>query len=146
MNFTTASKIVKITSPAAIVDNAAFTTDTIDTLGFKFLRIIVLFGAMDIGMVALKVQESDASNMSGAADISGTSGGADFTLPSATSDDTVFVFNIQLKGNRKRYIDLNATGGDGSAGTYMTAIAELSHGETSPSSATARGIATEISV
>lgn len=142
----TREKFVAITPPAAIVDNAAFTTAAIDTKGYRFLRILVHFGAMDIAMAALKLQESEDSGMSGAADISGTVGGTAFTLPSATADNTFVVFNVQLKGNRMRYIDLVATGGDGTAGTYMTAIAILSRGEEDPDSATDRGAAIEVNV
>lgn len=139
-------KFVAITPPGAIVDNTAFTTATIDTKGFAHLDIIVHFGAMDIAMAALKVQESDDSGMSGAADISGTVGGTAFTLPSATADNTFGRFSISLKGNRKRYIDLVATGGDGTAGTYMTAFAILSRGSENPNSATNRGVAFEVAV
>jgi hypothetical protein len=139
-------KVVAVTNPAAIVDNAGFTTATIDTKGFAHLRILVIFGAMDIAMAALKVQESDDSGMSGAADISGTVGGTDFTLPSATADNQIWAFNINLKGNRKRYIDLVATGGDGTSGTYMAAIAILSRASETPDTAAERGITTEVSV
>lgn len=139
-------KIVAITPPGAIVDDAAFTTTAIDTKGFSHLTIVVFFGAMDIAMAALKAQESDDSGMSGAADISGTVGGTDFTLPSDTKDNTFWAFDINLKGNRKRYIDLVATGGNGSTGTYMTAFAILSRGAELPSSAAERGFDTVVSV
>jgi hypothetical protein len=139
-------KIVAITPPGAIVDNAGFTTAAIDTKGFAHLQIVVLFGAMDIAMAALKAQESDDSGMSGAADITGTVGGTAFTLPSATADNTLLAININLKGNRKRYIDLVATGGDGAAGTYFTAFAVLSRAQELPNSATERGFTTEVFV
>lgn len=138
-------KVVAITPPAAIVDNAAFVTAAIDTAGFKHCQIVVFFGAMDIAMAALKVQESDASNMSGAADVAGlvmgTStniDGSASTLPSATADNLVFIFEVDLRG-RKRYLDLVATGGDGTAGTYMTAFAILSGGEETGKLAAGRG-------
>lgn len=140
------TKYVAITPPAAIVDNAAFTTATIDTKGYKHVKIVGFFGAMDIAMTALKVQESDDSGMSGAVDISGTVGGTDFTLPSATADNTFFAFNINMRGNRKRYLDLSATGGDGTTGTYLTAWVELSRGEENPDSAADRGLAIEVNV
>lgn len=146
MNNSLNQKFVAITPPGAIVDNAAFTTATIDTKGFAQLSIIVHFGAMDIAMAALKVQESDDSGMSGPADISGTVGGTAFTLPSATADNQFWAFHISLKGNRKRYIDLVATGGDGTAGTYMTAFAVLSRGSETPDTAAKRGNTTEVSV
>lgn len=146
MKHTLNQKFVAITPPGAIVDNASFTTAAIDTIGWAHLTIIVVFGAMDIAMTALKVQESEDSGMSGAADIAGTVGGTAFTLPSATSDNTAFAFHIDLRGQRKRYIDLVATGGDGVAGTYMTAFALLSRGQELPNSASERGFATEVFV
>lgn len=127
-----ADKFVAITPPGAIVDNASLTTTAIDTLGFSYCRIFAVLGATDIAMTALKVQESDDSGMSGAADVTGlvygTStdiAGSTSALPSATDDNKCFVFEIELKG-RKRYLDLVATCGDGTAGTYVTAFALLS--------------------
>lgn len=131
------TKFVAITPPGAIVDNAAFTTAAIDTKGFSYLTIVLSLGAMDIAMAALKVQESDASG-SGYADITGTVGGTDFTLPSATDDNKIVVFHINLVG-RKRYIDLVMTGGDGTTGTYASALALLSRGTDTPDSATEAG-------
>lgn len=133
-----AFKTVAITPPGAIVDNASFTTATVDTYGYKYATIYVLFGAMDIAMAALKVQESDDSGMSGAADISGATFAG--SLPSATADNTIYAFDIALDGTRKRYLDLVATGGDGTSGTYMTSWVVLSGAETTPSTATTRGI------
>lgn len=146
MNQVLRQKVVGITPPAAIVDNAAFTTAAIDTKGFAHLQILLYFGAMDIAVASMKVQESDDSGMSGATDITGTVGGTDFTVPSATSDNTFWAININLKGNRKRYIDLVITGGDGTSGTYLAAIAILSRASEEPNSATERGFATEVSV
>lgn len=133
-------KIVKLTSPAAIVDNNPFVTDIIDTKGWDEALFIFQFGAMDIAMAALKLTESEDSGMSGATDISG----ADFsvapaTLPSDTADDTCFAVHVKLGGSRKRYIDATATGGNGTAGTYMSGIVILAKGETSPGSAAGRG-------
>lgn len=123
-------KLFAITPPGAIVDNTSWTTGEIDTAGYAFLVINVLFGAMDIAMAALKVTESDTAG-SGHVDITGSvmgtannDTGSASTLPSATADNTFVQFVIPLKG-RKRYLDLVATGGDGTAGTYMSAFAEL---------------------
>jgi hypothetical protein len=140
-------KVVVITPPGAIVDNAAFTTTTVDTKGFSHLQLLVHFGALDIAVVVLKAQESDDSGMSGAADITGAVGGTNFTLPSASADNQFGAINVKLGGTRKRYIDLVATGGDGAAGTYMTAIAILSRPSESPDSAAERGfVAFEVNV
>lgn len=138
-------KIVSITPPAAIVDNASYITATVDTGGYDYAVINVYLGATDIAMVALKVQESDASDMTGAADITGTRFGTDAndtgstsTLPSATDDYKLFSFFIDLRG-RKRYLDLVATAGDGTAGTYATAWAELWRAEDAPRTAAQAG-------
>lgn len=139
-------KFVSITPPAAIVDNAAFVTATIDRLGFDYCEILVYFGAMDIAATVLKVQESDDAGMSGAADIVGTRFGTDnndtgslSTLPSATDDNKFFKFEIDLRG-RKRYLDLNLTGGDGAAGTFACAFAILSRGSQVPTTAAQKGV------
>lgn len=131
-------KYFPVTQPAAITDAASFATATIDTIGFDFLTIIFMLGETDIAMTVLKVQESDASNMASAADIVGTRIGtdADFVgtttvLPSATDDNKLVVFQLNLQG-RKRYLDLVATIGDGSAGGFAAAVAILSRAESSP--------------
>ncbi len=145
----TDKKIVAVTPPAAIVDNAAFGTTVIDTLGFRFCEIYVFLGALDIAVATLKVQESDglsAGNLDGnAVDVVGTRFGTDAndtgstsTLPSATDDNKFFKFEIDLRG-RKRYLDLSLTGGDGSAGSYACAFALLSRGEISPTTASQKG-------
>lgn len=141
-----ALKLVGITPPATIVDNASYTTTAVDTVGFAHCKIVIYLGATDIAMAALKVQESDASDMSGAVDISG----ADFsvspaTLPSSTDDNKFVAVDIDLRG-RKRYLDLVATAGDGSTGTYLAAFAILSRASETPSTATERGFAQELYV
>lgn len=146
------NKLVALTPPAAIVDDSSYTTATLDTLGFRFVRIVVLLGATDIAMAALKVQESDDSGMSGAADVTGAvfgtstaDTGSASTLPSATDDNKFFTFEIDLRG-RKRYLDLVATAGNGSAGTYLTAWAELHRGEQVPTTATQKGVSQNLRV
>lgn len=134
-----------ITPPAAIVDNASFTTASIDTLGYDYLTVKVIIGATDIAFTALKLQTSDTDGSYG--DLTGAlygtstnTDGSTSTLPSATDDNKVFVFEVDLKG-KKRYFDLVATIGDGAAGGYMCAIAELTRGTNQPTSATERGAA-----
>lgn len=139
-------KYVPVTNPGAIVDNAGFTTATLDTVGFAFVTILVHLGALDIALAAFKLREGDASDMSDAADVSG----ADFsvspaTLPAATDDNKLYAIHVNLKG-RKRYLDLTLTGGDGAAGTYASAVAVLSQASEVPASAEARGFAQELIV
>lgn len=138
-------KFVSVTPPGAIHDNASLTTATVDTSGYAYARFFLYLGATDIAMTALKVQESDDSGMSGAADVTGlvygTSSdiaGSTSALPSATDDNKCFVFEIDLKG-RKRYLDLVATCGDGAAGTYAAAWCLLSRAADGPVTKTERG-------
>jgi hypothetical protein len=138
------SKIVAITPPGAILDNTSPTTAAVDTAGFAYAVITVFLGALDIAMTALKLQQSNASG-SGFADITGTVGGTDFTLPIATDDNKFVKFFVDLRG-KKRYLDLVATVGDGAAGTYFAAWAELYEGSTTPSNATDRGLLAQVIV
>lgn len=95
-------------------------------------------------MTALKVQESDDSGMSGAADITGLVYGASgaAALPTASDDNKIFGFFVNLAG-RKRYLDVVATAGDGAAGTFATCYAVLYNGDY-PATATGRGLAANL--
>lgn len=147
MNQLQASKYSQVIAPAAIVDNASFTTNEIDSLDFDYLTVIVNIGATDIAMSALKLQSSDSSG-SGFADIDGLDcdGDTDIdgnaaALPSASDDNNLVLFQVDLRG-QKRYFDLVATAGDGSAGTFASAVAILSKGAVSPVSAADMGAET----
>lgn len=136
-------KTVWIAEPVAIVDNAAFTTAIFDTKGFSKARVVVGLGALDIAIAALKLTNSDASNMASATDVSG----ADFsvsplTLPDASDDHKLYAIHLDLRG-KKRYFDLSMTGGDGSTGTFAIAWVDLYGASEHPNSATERGFAQE---
>ncbi len=131
------SKVVYITPPGAKVDDAAFTTTAVDTKGFSHLSIELLFGDIDVNVASASIRHSDASNMSNATAFA--TGGADFALATASgSDNKIHRFEIDLRG-KKRYIDFEMTGGDGSTGTYCTIRAELTRAPTVPVSAAQRG-------
>lgn len=149
-------KFAPVLPPAAIVDNASPTTNVIDTLGFRYLEVFVFFGAMDIAATVLKLQEadaaSDATTLTSGADVPGAvygtsanDAGSTSTLPTATSDNTVFKFEVDLRG-RKRYVKPVLTCGDGAAGTYVCAWAELSRGENTPTTAAQKGVAQNLRV
>lgn len=126
-------------APTAIKDNASWTSIAIDTQGFSYAELVFQMGATDVDMVALKVQESDSFG-SGYADISG----ADMSvspaqLPQDDEDNGLFGFRVDLRQNRKRYLKLIATAGDGSTGSYGVGIARLSQGEITPHNASTRG-------
>ena len=130
-------KYVAITPPAAIVDAAAFVTAAVDCKGFSHLTLVAQFGALDIAPASASIRHSDASNMGSPATIA--TGGTDFALATASDSDNLFhVFEVDLLG-KKRYVDFEITGGDGSAGTYLSVLAILSRPAESPNSATEHG-------
>lgn len=138
-------KLVFIIPPQAIVDATSWTTAEIDVKGFDWATIYFALGALDIAISALELTESDTTG-SGHAAISGTDfdgdtdiAGATATLPSATDDDKVWAWDLDL-GRRKRFLDMTATIGDGSAGGYAVAWAELSRGENPTVLAADRGL------
>lgn len=137
-------KFVSVTPPAAIIDNASATTAEIDTKGWDYAIYVVYLGATDIAMSALAVTESDTSG-SGHANITGliwgTSDnidGSTSALPSATDDNAFQIAQIDLRG-RKRYLDLTATIGNGTAGTFFTALCILGKGELQPNTSAEMG-------
>lgn len=134
------AKWFQVIPPQAIKDNASWTTNEIDTLGYQYVEVIVSVGALDIALTVLKVQ--DASSTGGSfTDITGcvfgtsvNSAGSTSTLPAADDDNKIFVFNIDLRG-LDRFLDLVATIDNGSNGGYISAMARLSRAETAPNSA-----------
>jgi hypothetical protein len=136
-------KLVSITPPGALVDNASFTVADVDGRGWEYAVINCYLGATDIAMTALKVQESDDDSTYSdiSATVFGTADndtGSTSTLPSATDDNKFFSFFLDLRG-RKRYLRLVATNGDGTAGGYMAAWAELWRGADGPRTAAEAG-------
>lgn len=143
MNDSLMQKVVAVTNPVAINDNTAYTTNEVDTLGFRFVSFYIMFGAMDIAVAVLKLNEGDVSGSANTL-VPGT----DFsvspaTLPSATDDNHIFAIHVDMKG-RKRFLDLQFTAGDGAAGTFACAWAVLSRAEAAPASAAARGLTQEL--
>lgn len=137
------NKYLIVTSPAAILDNASATTNSIDTKGWDYLTVLCTVGATDIAMTALKLGQSDTD--SSYTDVTGLVFGtstnidaATSALPTATDDNKLFAFEVDLRG-KKRYFDLTATAGNGTAGTYFSAVAILSRGEISPITAAGKG-------
>ncbi len=130
-------KIVKITPPAAIVDNSAITTTEVDTKGYDYAQFFLHLGATDIAMTVCKLQESatsgsgmadfDSMDMDGDTDIDGNAA----TLPTATDDDKFWRWDVDLRG-RQRYMDLSLTMGDGTAGGFAVAWVVLWRGNNTP--------------
>ena len=135
---------VIIADPQTIKDDAAWTTTEIDTLGWDYCEIIACIHDSDIEVATMQVTESDTTG-SGHAAVTGLVWGTSTNIdgdtsakPTATDDDTIQVAHIDLR-YRKRYLDLSMTAGDGTAGTYASAIYRLSRGESTPLTMAAMG-------
>lgn len=131
MNGALCGKYVKAIPPAAILDDASATASVIDCGGASYAEVVVALGATDIAMTALKLQECDTSggtytDVTGADWDGGTdTDGGTLVLPSATDDNQLCVFQVDMVG-KKRYLKLVATYDDGTAGGFVCAIARLS--------------------
>lgn len=137
MNQLGSTKMSLATPPAAIVDNAAVTTGAIDTKGYDHLTIFLTIGAIDIAPASSSIRHSDASDMSSSATIA--TGGTDYDLATAAdSDNETHIFEIDLRG-KKRYLDFEITGGDGTAGAYFAVQGLLSKPQKAPVTAAERG-------
>ena len=131
-----------VVSPRAILTAGSWSVNDIDTLGFRYCRVLGTLGATSDAFTAWKMQESDVSG-SGFADVTGlvASGSTgDGRLPQATDDDTLFGFDIDLRG-RKRYLRLVATIGATGTGAFLGVVATLSRAEEAPNTTAERGLA-----
>lgn len=150
MNVTQNLKRVNITSPQ-LVNGASVATTAVDTAGFDEAMVIFSLGVTDAALTTLKVQESDDSGMSGAVDITGLVFGtstdpdtnATSALPTATDDNKTFSCFIDLRG-RQRYIDLVAVVAAGTTGANVSASCLVAKASLGPTSATTRGLASNL--
>jgi hypothetical protein len=123
---------VKVTT--SVASSATFTHE-IDTLGFKFATVDVIFSPYTASSVSLasvlKVGESDtASQGTSATNITGLVGGTDFTVASTGASTGANVggiarFNVDLRG-RKRYLTVIVSP---STTVAVISAARLSKGE-----------------
>jgi len=137
------TKVLSLIPPTAIKDNAAFVSTVIDKNdldGADYLDILGHLGATDVEMAQLRVMESDT--LSDATTLGGSPSLVKdaTTKPGADDDNKVFAFGLDLSKSRKRYLQLQATAGDGTAGTFLSAIAIASRPREAGSSATRRGL------
>lgn len=134
------SSVVKqAIAPVAIKDNAAFVSQGIDTADADYAEFHLNIGVTDIAFAALKVVESDVltnpTTLDTPTDVLDVT-----TKPGATDDGSIWIVGVNLKKLRKRYIQLQATAGDGTAGTFASATCVLKKSGAIGSSAADRGV------
>lgn len=124
---------------AASVAASATHSHEIDTLGFKYASIDVVYSPFTAATTSyasvLKVQESDASG-SGQADVTGLSVTAGAGATTGANVGAVARFNIDLRG-RKRYLTVVTSPGNTVA---VVSCARLSKAEQAASDATTAGV------
>jgi hypothetical protein len=100
-------KTVTAIVPISKTNAATATGEIVDTLGFRHCVIHIFASTADVVSnkpTVLKVQQSDTTDSTNFADISGAIGGTDFTVAnSLTSLPNNYQFNINMLG-RKRYL------------------------------------------
>jgi len=137
MNHASGNK--SVTKAAASVAASATHSHEIDTLGFKYAAIDVVFSPFTAATAAyasvLKVQESDASG-SGQADVSGLSVTAGAGSTTGAVVGAVARFNVDLRG-RKRYLTVVTSPGNTVA---IVSSARLGKAEQYPVTATESGV------
>jgi hypothetical protein len=142
MLYPTTARIINVTPPAAAVNNASVVCAAVDRKTFDYANFLLILGATDANLSACKLQESDDS--SAWTDVPGL----DFSvspnaLPSATDDNHVFSFDVDLRG-RKRYLRPLITVASGTTGAFVTVVAALHRGEQTPKDAASRGLTAAI--
>lgn len=102
------------------INGTAATVTELDTRGIKFVRIVLQFGAIGAAdFDAVAVQESSTSG-SGYADITGGT-----VAVTATDDNKLVIFDIDMTNDRKRYLYLNLDPGAVACLVSAVAICEL---------------------
>jgi hypothetical protein len=134
------TKKVQIIWPQARINNAAVTCASVDRKGFEYATIRVAIGATDVAFTTFKLQESDDNTTF--TDIPG----GDFSvsplsLPTNASGNTLWEWQVDLRGSRKRYLRPALTIGNGSSGAFVSATVELSRAEQAPYNAATQGLA-----
>jgi hypothetical protein len=136
----TMSKKVQSVWPQARINNAAVTCASVDRRGFDYAVVRVAIGATDVGITALKLQESDDNSTF--TDVPGTDYSvAPLTLPSSANGNTLWEWQVDLRGSRKRYLKPVITIGNGTLGAFVAAEVELFRAEQAPYNASTQGLA-----
>lgn len=136
----TQSKKVQSAWPQARINNAAVTCASVDRRGFDYAVARVAIGATDVGFTTFKLQESDDNSTF--TDIVGADYSiAPLLLPSSSNSNTIWEWQVDLRGSRKRYLRPALTVGNGTSGAFVSAEFELFRAEQAPFNAATQGLA-----
>ena len=136
----TQTKKVQSVWPQARLNNAAVACASVDRRGFDYAVVRVAIGATDVGLTTLKLQESDDNATF--TDVAGADYSvAPLALPTNSATNTLWEWQVDLRGSRKRYLRPAITIGNGALGAFVAAEAELFRAEQAPFNATSEGLA-----
>jgi hypothetical protein len=132
-------QVKRVLSPVSVADNTAAVGQIIDRLGFESLTYIIATGSIADAdaTFAVLLEESDASNMDGAAAvadadmISQTSGSAPEAAAGFQFDDDNEVRKLGYIGN-KRYTRLTITPSANASAALLSAVAVLGNPAKAP--------------
>lgn len=124
----------------SIDSNVTFASNTIDTKGYDDLQIVFtrVTASAAQTLAALAVQESDITDATGFASVTGYTAVASIVGGTNTTSALPTVFNIDLRG-KKRYFRVNGTQ-SATAGS-LAVTATLGRAEQSPITASGQGCA-----
>jgi hypothetical protein len=131
--------VKRVLSPVSVADNTAAVGEIVDRLGYESLTYIIATGSLADADAAFAVllEESDASDMTGAAAvadadmISQTAGTAPETAAGFTFADDNEVRKLGYVGN-KRYTRLTITPSANASAALLSAVAVLGHPHSAP--------------
>jgi len=124
------------------VNNAA-TALEVDTMGYRYLTVVVSIGVCAADIAEMDLYECETATGTYTAITGGAYGTTANPLPTTTTDETAYAFHVDLAG-RKRYIALRLKAGAGNS--YAAAIGILSDASVTPNTATERGLGTDLFV
>lgn len=127
MNALTRNKFFNAIPPGVIKDNAAYVSNVIDKLDVpndcKGVLFLATLGATDITMAVLKVMQSDTetnpTTLGGTPELVKDT----TTKPTPTDDNGIVGIYVPMSKWTEQFLQLQATAGNGTAGTYLSAIA-----------------------
>ncbi len=147
MNLLNLTKFRNVIPPTAIKDNTAFVSTVLDKqtdipTDCKGVLFSVALGATDIAMAVLRVQQSDTLSTATALGGTPTTVVDAATKPSADNDNGIALIYVPISAWTEQYLQLQATAGNGDAGTFMSAIAIFDHPGVSEATAASLGAIT----
>jgi hypothetical protein len=127
-----------LTLPPQSINGTDTDSTEIDCKGYNYLTVVFLYGASTADMDNLSLKSASAAGGS----YSVYSGSA-MDVPTATDDNKVWVWNINL-GGKNRFWKVRCD--PGAAATLVGAVAILSRGDQAPNTDAERGVDQSITI